>query len=192
MAKMDNFNQAMYDMFGVGKGAEKTQGTAAVEESFEEENVIPFTGNDESQLRVVSSVPTYLAPGTKFEGMLRAEGSVEIDGEFKGDVFAEGNVTIRTNMTGNITARNLNVVGCTLVGDAHVSERIQMNENSAINGNVDAGDLVSSGTINGDLKVQHNMALDENAKVVGNVITGTMTIARGAVIRGSVETRGDE
>lgn len=191
MAKKDNFNQAMYDMFGVGKSAEKTEGSAAVDETREQENVISVYGG-ESELRVVSSVPTYLAPGTKLEGTLRAEGSVEIDGEFKGDIFAEGNVTVRNSMTGNITARNLNVVGCSIVGDAHVSERVEMNENSSIDGNVDAGDVVCSGTITGDLKIQHNMSLDANAKVVGNVITGTMTISRGAVIRGSVETRGDE
>lgn len=191
MAKKDNFNQAMYDMFGVGKSGEKTQGTAAVDEN-REENVIRFSGSDEPDLKVISSVPTYLAPGTKLEGTLRSEGSVEIDGEFKGDIIAEGNVTIRTNMTGNITARNLNVVSCCLVGDANVSERIVLNENSAIDGNVNAGDLTSSGTISGDLKIQHNMTLDQTAKVVGNVTTGTMTIARGAVIRGSVETRGEE
>lgn len=191
MAKKDNFNQAMYDMFGVGKGAEQTDGSAAVDAA-QDENVVRFSGNDGPGLKVISSTPTYLAPGTKMEGTLRAEGSVEIDGEFKGDIIAEGSVTIRTDVTGNITAKCLNIVGCCLTGDAHVSEYMVLNEGSSVNGNVNAGDLSSSGAITGDLKIQRNMTLDERAKVVGNVVTGTMTIARGAIIRGSVETRGED
>lgn len=191
MTKKDNFNQAMYDMFGVGKNVEKTEGTAAVVEK-QDENVIPFSGNDEPELKVVSSVPTYLAPGTRMEGTLRAEGSVEIDGEFRGDIIADGNVIIRTDVTGNITARNLHVMGCCLAGDAHVTEHLVMKENSSINGNVNAGELTSCGTITGDLNIKHNITLEQSAKVVGNVTTGTLTIARGAVVRGTIETRGEE
>ena len=193
MSKKDNFNQAMFDMFGVGKNGDKVQGTAAADlDSEPAEKVIDFSSGDGPELKVISSQPTYLAPGTRIEGTLRAEGSVEIDGEFKGDIIAEGNVTIRTDITGNITAKSLNVMGCCLTGDAHISDHLLLNEDSSINGNVSTGKLASSGTIIGDLTVQHNMALDQNAKVVGNITTGSMTIARGAIIRGNVETRGDD
>lgn len=201
--KKDNFNQAMFEMFGVGKSAEKVQGTAAPAPAPEPEpepepqvpeKVIGFSNqkNDSPDLKVISSQPTYLAPGTRVEGTLRAEGSVEIDGEFRGDIIAEGSVTMRTDITGNITAKTLNVEGCCLTGDARITDQLLLNPDSAINGNVNTGLLTCSGTIIGDLNVQRNMSLDEKAKVVGNISTGSMTIAKGAVIRGNVETRGDE
>ncbi len=198
MSKKDNFNQAMFDMFGVGKEPvqESVQGTestaAALDTEALERNVVQFRPSDGPELKVLSLPVTYLAPGTRMEGILRSEGSVEIDGEFKGDILAEGNVTLRTDVTGNITARNLKIEGCCLTGDARVSDQVHLNSESSVNGNVTAGMLTSGGTIIGDLDVQHNMALEQGAKVVGNVTTGTMSIARGAIIRGNVETRGED
>lgn len=210
MSKRDNFNQAMFDMFGVGKGGEKAAESAATAETEQQavaqgqvtaqaagaevpaENVIPFSSGDGPELKVISHPPTYISTGTRVEGTLRAEGSVEIDGEFKGDIIAEGSVTIRTDVTGNITARSLIVVGCCLTGDARISELMTVDVNSSVNGNVSAGSLSSSGSIVGDLAIQHNVTLDESAKVVGNITSGTMTVARGAIIRGSVELRGDD
>lgn len=198
MSKKDNFNQAMFDMFGVGKDSaqDSVQGTASTAAALDTEmldrNVVQFRASDGPDLKVLSLPVTYLAPGTRVEGILRSEGSVEIDGEFKGDIMAEGNVTLRTDVTGNITARNLKIEGCSLTGDARISDLVQLNSESSINGNVTAGTLSSGGTIIGDLDIQHNMSLEQGAKVVGNVSTGTMSITRGAIIRGSVETRGED
>ena len=224
MSKKDNFNQAMFEMFGVGKGAERNKAAqqaqqveqaapvsaaagaevsaaaAPVQETVSEtaesgnprDNIVEFTSGNGTQLKMITPPTTYLAPGTRFEGILRSEGSVEVDGEFKGDILAEGSVTIRTDMLGNITAKSLNVEGCCLTGDARVSELMTLQEGSSVKGNVNAGTLSSSGSIVGDLDVRHNMALDHQAKVVGNISTGTMTIAKGAMIRGTVETRGND
>lgn len=196
MSKKDNFNQAMFDMFGVGKESVQAQGTEStavdLDSEYMDRTVVQFPSSDGPELKVISLPVTYLAPGTRVEGTLRSEGSVEIDGEFKGDIIAEGNVTLRTDVTGNITARNLKIEGCCLTGDARISDQVQINSDSSVTGNISAGMLHSGGTIVGDLDIQHNMALEQGAKIVGNVSTGTMSVSRGAIIRGNVETRGED
>lgn len=196
MSKKDNFNQAMFDMFGVGKETAQAQGTEStavdLDSEYMDRTVVQFPSSDGPELKVISLPVTYLAPGTRVEGTLRSEGSVEIDGEFKGDIIAEGNVTLRTDVTGNITARNLKVEGCCLTGDARISDQVQINSDSSVTGNISAGMLSSGGSIVGDLDIQHNMSLEQGAKVVGNVTTGTMSVSRGAIIRGNVETRGED
>ena len=204
MSKKDNFNQALFEMFGVRDPdpvqAVQTEGTealAATEPLPEEpeqgsgqepENVVRL---DRPELKIVTIPTTYIAPGTRIEGTLRSEGSVEIEGEFKGDILSEGTVTMHSDITGNITAKSLSIVGCSLTGDARVTGLVTLSESSSVNGNVTADTLTSSGTIIGNLDIQHNMALDATAKVVGDISTGTMTVERGAILRGSVETRGD-
>lgn len=201
MSKKENFNQAMYEMFGVGRGGStlKPESTAAAplpepEELLPEpeEPVARRFSPEGPELKVVTPISTYIAPGTRLEGTLRAEGSVEIDGEFKGDIIAKGGVTVRQDLTGNITASQLTLEGCCLTGDAQIVDHAVIDAGSAVNGNIVAGNVTSSGTVGGDMSVKRNLTLDSTAKVVGNVTTGTMTIARGAVIRGSVEIQGEE
>lgn len=204
--KMDNFNQAMFEMFGVGNKpqnqqsgnatetlAQSAESTARkIELDAKEETVIPFPGQDGSEPAPAARPMTYLAPGTRMEGVLHAEGPVEVNGEFKGDIISEDSVIIHSDLKGNVTAKNLNLLNCSMTGDARVSEKVFLSEDSSINGNVRSGSLVCAGTIMGDLDVRHNLAMAPTAKVVGKVTTGTLTTSRGAIICGNVETRGDE
>ena len=85
-SKKDNLNQAMYEMFGVGKAPETEAPKAAPAEA---PKAAPAAKPVEAPKAapVAESIPvTYLAPGTVLEGKLTARGDVEIAGELKGDV----------------------------------------------------------------------------------------------------------
>lgn len=190
--KKDNFNQAMFEMFGVGKDTEKNAAAATKEPATSSKVVEKVEKNLKAEKNIVSAptATTYLAPGTCLEGKLTSKGDVEIAGEFKGDIVAEGNVTIHCDMGGNVTAGDLKLIDCALTGDVVVTGKVKVDETSSITGNIKAGEVVCSGAINGDMNVTGNVTLDEKAKINGQISTTTMSVACGAQIHGGVEMRG--
>ena len=185
MSAKDNFNKAMFDMFGVGKDEESSQQAAQTAEVALKKPVVPAP----EPIKTVSapkSPVTYLAPGTAVEGKLDAKGDVEIAGSFKGDITATGKVTLRSTIQGNIVAESLSILGCSLNGDVKVTGLATINKGSVIKGNVFAGELLCSGQIVGDLNVTGHSTFDESSQVEGNITTQTMTMARGAKISGAL------
>lgn len=177
MSAKDNFNEAMFDMFGVGKATETHTVSSTSPEKLVAESYVPRT----------QQVCTYLAPGTVMEGKLFTKNDVEIAGDFTGDITCEGKVILRSNMQGNINAANLQLFGCRLVGDIHVSGVAVLDEQSSVAGNIHATELYCSGLVKGDLYIQGNVTLNEKSSVEGNVTTGTMTMVRGANICGNLK-----
>ena len=193
----DNFNQAMFDMFGIGK-YEGNVGDA--EESGVEESPVAAPAkhaapaarreaayggaSHESAHRARG---TYFAEGTSIEGTLRCDSDVELCGDFKGDLIATGKVTIHASTTSNVSASDLVLVDCTLTGDATVTGSVTIDSNSSINGNVKASNVVCSGIVRGNLRVSENITLTENAQVYGDLSTDTLAISRGAKISGKIE-----
>ena len=209
MSKKENFNQAVFDMFGVGRGHEEDyteqeaitpEEEAPAAEPVSEmvpqvqtatevavpavQTAAPAVGPTVAPFSVVAA--TYIAPGTVVEGVIRCKGDIEIAGELRGDVESEGDVTVRTNIKGNITAGNLRVVDCRLKGDSKVAGRMHVDAASVIEGNVEAAELICSGIIRGDSRVSTNITLDASAKVFGNIVTDTMSMERGASISGGL------
>ena len=78
------------------------------------------------------------------------------------------------------------MVSCHLSGDCNVSGNITVSENSAISGNVTGDEFHCSGTITGDIVVKNGLSLESTARVYGNIVAGTISMSRGAVIKGTV------
>ena len=190
MDKKNNMKQAMYEMFGVGS---ETPAPAAQKEMAPE---APAPKVEKAAPEKVYTAPaakapaSYIAPGTVMEGNLRASGDVEIAGEFKGDITTEGTVVLHSNIQGNLTASSLNLSGCSLTGDVVVSGMVIVSKDSAVVGNITARELQCAGKIIGDVKVAENTALEGTAQINGNVTTGTLSVARGAVMKGGIEMKG--
>lgn len=191
MSKKDNFSKAVFDVFGVGT----TQTTAQAEEktaSAAEQAISTDVQQTEVATPVVHAAPyalvpsTFLAPGTVLEGKLKSKGDVEIAGSFTGEIECDSSVTLRADATCNLSAANLTVTGCRLKGDCTVSGGVSISENSAIIGNITADDLVCSGAIEGDISVKGALALESTARIVGNIAAGAMSMARGAIIKGTI------
>lgn len=192
MSKKENFNKAVFDMFGVGAvqvvtDDEVQQDEAVVEQGLSAEVQHTEVSSPATHAAPYSLVPaTFLAPGTCLEGKLKSKGDVEIAGSFNGDIEADGNVTLRADATCNIISTSLNVVSCHLSGDCNVSGSIVISDNSAVSGNVFGDELLCSGTITGDISVKNGLSLESTARVYGNITAGTISMARGAVIKGTV------
>lgn len=52
------------------------------------------------------------------------------------------------------------------------------------------GDIEIAGELKGDIRISGNTQMDANARVSGSVVTGTISVAAGAVLNGSVEMKG--
>ena len=189
MAKKDgknNLNQAMYEMFGIGKEPdvnvrpEEPEPEAAPTEELERVSIF----DDEPIAEPVkpAAEKTYLAVGT-----LKAEGDVEIAGDVQGNIISSGNVILRSNITGNITAAGLAVAASTLEGDANVSGRVHLSEASTLNGNICADSVLCDGRMKGDIDAKSDVTLGRTAYVEGNIKAGTMAMERGAVVIGSIQ-----
>ena len=89
----------------------------------------------------------------------------------EGQLRSEGDLEIAGSFRGSITTNGT----------------VTVSEDSRITGNVAARELQCAGEINGDLSITGNTTLEEKARINGSVSTGTMSVARGAAICGSVE-----
>ena len=188
MDKKSNMKKAMYEMFGVGGDGSEAASTAPAQVKSASVEVKSAPGAekksvDHAPVKTPEARPaaSFLAPGTVFEGSFRAKGDIEIAGELKGDVTSEGSVLLRSNLQSNITAGSVKL---TANGPVTVSE------DSKVTGNITAQSLLCAGEINGDIRISGNTQMDANARVSGSVVTGTISVAAGAVLNGSVEMKG--
>ncbi len=190
MSRTDNMKQAMYEMFGVGQGAENPDAAPAEKEK------TTTAKPTASVVHHASVVPTkmpdtpaasFLAAGTAFEGTLNAKGDVEIAGDFKGNISTEGAVRLHSDIQSSITAKSVELLGCVLTGDLKVSGGVTISANSKVIGNVKARELLCAGAVDGDLKVSESVRLDSSARICGNIATGTISVEKGAVISGNVQ-----
>lgn len=197
MDKKSNMKKAMYEMFGVGGDGSEAASTAPAQVKSASVEVKSAPGAekksvDHAPVKTPEARPaaSFLAPGTVFESSFRAKGDIEIAGELKGDVTSEGSVLLRSNLQSNITAGSVKLTGCTLIGDITANGPVTVSEDSKVTGNITAQSLLCAGEINGDIRISGNTQMDANARVSGSVVTGTISVAAGAVLNGSVEMKG--
>lgn len=201
MDKKSNMKQAMFEMFGVG--SDNSANAQPVKEEARpqpvKEEVRPQSAKKAAEKTPAVAVPvkkpaaaSYLAAGTVLEGTLQSDGDIEIAGEFKGDITTTGTVTLHSAIQGNVTASSLKLSGCKLTGDIIVNGIVFISQDSTVRGNVTAKELQCAGQVTGDLKISENTSLESTAQVNGNVVTGSISVIKGAVIRGGVEIKSSD
>ncbi len=86
---------------------------------------------------------TIISVGVKLEGSLTSDGNVRVDGFIKGDVIAKGNITVGDHgeIKGNINADNV-VVGGTIFGTVNSKEKLVLEANSTLQGDITTKILV--------------------------------------------------
>jgi cytoskeletal protein CcmA (bactofilin family) len=84
-----------------------------------------------------------LGAGTVFEGKIKTEGSIRIDGKLIGDVVAKANAAVGIGGTidGNLTARNVSLAG-KVTGTVTATEKLVLESKSAMKGDIRASRLV--------------------------------------------------
>lgn len=101
---------------------------------------------------------TYIGQDTRIEGTIVTAGSVRIDGEVDGDIQADADVVIGETgrVRASIKAANLVIAG-TVVGQAHVSGRLE---------------VLATGRLDGDALMQ-TLIVEKGGVLHGNCRMGT-------------------
>lgn len=86
---------------------------------------------------------TLIAANTTFEGKIRTDGSIRIDGKFVGDIHAKANAAVGAtgSIDGTLTARAITVAG-KISGTVTASERLVLESKSVMQGDIRAARLV--------------------------------------------------
>ena len=187
MSSKENFNQAMFEMFGIGKdpNEKKEEATAKAEPKKEVKAETKKVEVKATPEKVVYQ-KTVLGEGTYFEGTLNSKGDVEIGGIFKGDITSDGNVIIHSKVEGNIKAKNLEIISDVVTGNITVTGKITVAAGSEVKGNISAESIVCSGKVVGDMVISGDSSFDELSYVEGNITTKYITINHGAYIDGKL------
>ena len=199
MSSKENFNQAMFEMFGIGKDPNEKK---AAENSTNNKDEVKTEMKKEVKPEIKKETApaakpaaktaypkTILAEGTVFEGNLTSKGDVEIGGQLKGNVVTEGNIVLHSEILGDVKAANLDILSDTLTGNVEVAGKVTLAAGSEIKGNITAQNLVCSGKIIGDMTVEESVCFDELSHVVGNVTAKYITINHGAYIDGKISIK---
>ena len=190
MSKKDNFSQAAYEMFGIGRGGSKREADKTAEKPAE--SAAMDVEEDEMSLTVaptVEKVPekpktTLLAEGSVFEGTLHTKGDVEIAGVFKGDIFSEGNVKLFANIEGNVQGGNVELVTSSVQGDVSAKELLKIGPQSVIGGNIKTKDMICSGRIVGNVESSGRVTLTTGSALTGDLTASTIAVMEGALMEG--------
>lgn len=86
---------------------------------------------------------TLIATNTVFEGKLKTEGSIRIDGKFLGDIAAKANAAVGATGTidGTLSARTITVAG-KISGKVTAEEKLVLESKSVVHGDIRAAKLV--------------------------------------------------
>lgn len=186
MSKKDNFSQAAYEMFGIGRGGSKREADKTAEKPAEsaamdvEEDEMSLTvAPTVAEVKPLEKVPekpktTLLAEGSVFEGTLHTKGDVEIAGVFKGDIFSEGNVQ----------GGNVELVTSSVQGDVSAKELLKIGPQSVIGGNIKTKDMICSGRIVGNVESSGRVTLTTGSALTGDLTASTIAVMEGALMEG--------
>lgn len=103
-----------------------------------------FGGDRERSLRVINENPTTLLDrGCRFEGKLTFEGSVQINGSFRGEIFSDGILVIGegAEVEGKIEVDCVSIRG-KVNGTIHARTRIEMYPPAEVYGDITAPALI--------------------------------------------------
>lgn len=86
---------------------------------------------------------TLIAGNTSFEGKIKTDGSIRIDGKFIGDINVKSNAAIGPtgSIEGTIVARNITVAG-KIAGTVTAAEKLVLEAKSVMQGDIRAAKLV--------------------------------------------------
>lgn len=132
----------------------------------------------------VSDSTTYITKGTRIEGNLFTDGSLDILGTVEGDVNCYGKLIISGGITGKVNAGEIYANAAKIEGEVTSAGSVKIGVGSVIIGNIDSQSAVIAGAVNGDLDVKGPVIVDSTAVIMGNIKSRSVQINNGAVIEG--------
>jgi cytoskeletal protein CcmA (bactofilin family) len=122
--------------------------------------------NDYSDMKEGERVETTFSSSTSFNGVLKFESSLRVEGKFKGKIISKGHLIIGENakINANIKAQSIIIAG-EVRGDIEAYERLEMLPTGKLYGNIKTKKLkMSDGVIfEGSCQMLENVGSHERA-----------------------------
>lgn len=131
-----------------------------------------------------SDSTTYISKGTRIEGNLFTDGSVDIIGSVEGDVNCYGKLIVSGEINGKVNASEIYSNAARITGEINSAGSVKIGVGSVIVGNIEAQSAVIAGAVNGDLDIKGPVIVDSTAVIMGNIKSRSVQINNGAVIEG--------
>lgn len=131
-----------------------------------------------------SDSTAYITKGTKIEGNLFTDGSIDILGTVIGDVNCYGKLIASGSIKGKVEASEIYANAARIEGEIVSAGSVKIGVGSVIVGNIVAQSAVIAGAVKGDLDVQGPVIVDSTAVIMGNIESRSVQINNGAVIQG--------
>lgn len=215
MSLRSNFKQAINDLSSSGPKAESVteQESSSGTSSAQAYDRPASTGNSEmpaartfaetgrvasTQLPLQSSQPpaapiekqnieaAIITADTQIHGAIVTKSPLVIKGKVKGNILCEETVRLTGEIEGNVTAMSIEAKDASIKGDLRMKHAALFDNGTLLNGNLDADSAVINGTVNGDMRISGNLNILQNSRINGDIVTGSLEIAKGAIISGKV------
>lgn len=150
--------------------------------------VVPIEAEIKSEetkeVKVVSDEAAVITKGTKINGDIESDGSLDIVGTVIGNVSCNGKLTVTGTVNGNSIASEVFANAAKITGEVCSEGAVKIGLGSVVIGNVTATSAVIAGAINGDIDVKGPVIVDATAVIMGNIKSKSVQINNGAVIEG--------
>ncbi len=127
---------------------------------------------------------TVITKGTKINGSISSDGSLEVMGTITGDINCLGKLSIVGNVSGNSQASEIYVNTARLDGGLVSTGSVKVGVGTIVVGDVKANSAVIAGAVKGEVDVNGPVIIDSTAIVKGNINAKSVQINNGAVIDG--------
>jgi len=115
----------------------------------------------------LGTTDTLIGEGSTFEGKIKSQASIRLEGEITGDVVCEGDVIIgeRGVARSNVSARNVVLAG-TVHGNIAAKEKLTVKSSGRLFGNLSAAELAieAGGLFQGTSRMENKDAAGEDSR----------------------------
>ncbi len=156
----------------------------AKSEEIEEKEEIKEDFEIKEKIRELGDDVTVITKGTKINGSISSDGSLEVMGTITGDINCLGKLSIVGNVNGNSQASEIYVNTARLDGGLISTGSVKVGVGTIVVGDVKANSAVIAGAVKGEVDVNGPVIIDSTAIVKGNINAKSVQINNGAVIDG--------
>lgn len=155
-----------------------------LQENIQEETILTENDSAKNTADEVKSEVTVITKGTRIEGSITSDGSLEVMGVIHGDIDCLGKLSIIGEVTGNSIASEVYVNTSRLEGSINSEGSVKISSGTVVVGDVSASSGVIAGAVKGEIDINGPVIVDSNAIIKGNIKAKSVQINNGAIIDG--------
>ena len=152
------------------------------------------TNRNTATTNPVGGFNAILDRGSEFEGKLTFEGTVRVDGKFKGDIFSESHMVIGESgrVEGTATVGSISITG-TFVGDIRAKTRVELHKGAVVKGSIYTPSLVIEDGVKFDGKaIMDSTTLSKELGSHPKTTAGTATTTTNSTEKTKTATAGSK